>query len=339
MKRLLLRFTFIALTFLLTLSQVWASQPAQPGLQDLDRLISQAMSDLKAAKNDDGLLVLTNAPYHKNSGENSLSALARVQDATGTAVGKGNLLFFQRPQTHALRILLFNKSDRRAVAISRTDEWVAESLNLDADTVQDAGFWKTAKEKYAAGKDMFTLATLATAWAEGAPYDFLKAAELHNHICPGLTSGYMMAHYILKHYPLEKGQRYTIVASPAWCKEDAFQALMDCTPGKGGLVVKPLSQDQKEKVSVKNPAGFLLVWDGKEKKGKGVALSFDFNTLKTVYLENLPKAATILYTAAYLAFPDKFVSAAAEFDLDEAQYNQMRQAGTNPYEVAGLTKS
>ncbi|WDP90080.1 MAG: hypothetical protein HUN04_10305 [Desulfobacter sp.] len=332
MKRSLTILPCIALIFLLALSQAHASNPA------LGQVIEGAMSELNAAKSDAGLLVLTNAPFVKSNGKDSLPALAQVQEATGAAVGKGNLLFFQRSQSHALRIMLFNKSDRKAVVISRTGKWSVETIRLDAKTIQSSEFWKTAKEKYTAGKDLFTLATLATAWAEGAPYDFLKAAELHNHICPGLTSGYLMAHYMLKHYPLAPGQRYTVVACPVWCKEDAFQAVMDCTPGKRGLVVKPLSAEQKEKISVDNPAGFLLVWDSKKKTGKGVALSFDFKTLKSVYPENTPKAATILYTAAYLSFPDKFVSAAAEFDLDESTYNAMRQAGSNPYKIAGLTK-
>ena len=34
--------------------------------------------------------------------------------------------------------------------------------------------------------------------------------------------------------PLAEGQRYIIVASPVWCKEDAFQVVPDCTRGKAG---------------------------------------------------------------------------------------------------------
>jgi len=59
-----------------------------------------------------------------------------------------------------------------------------------------------------------------------------------------------MAHFILKHYPLNKDQRYTIIASPVWCKEDALQVVLDCTPGKRGLVVTPLSEAQKKQITV-----------------------------------------------------------------------------------------
>lgn len=302
-------------------------------------VIEKAMATLQVTKADPNFLVLTNATAVMTDGKSSLPILAQVQDATGAMVGKGNLLFFQRPQTAPLRVMLLKKSDRTAVIISADNaKWAVDNLDFTLKTVSAPDFWTTAKEKYAAGRDLFTLATLGNAWAEGAPYDFLKSAELHNHICPGLTSGYLMAHFIQNHYPLEQGQRYTIISCPVWCKEDAFQVVMDQTPGKRGLVAKPLSDEQKENIVIPNPAGMVLIWDKKHKKGKGVALSFDFNTLKGLYPKQTPKAASILYTAQYLSSPDKFVSAAAAFDLDETLFNRIREAGTNPWEVAGLTK-
>ena len=323
---------YTALIFVFTATQGFAAMPS------ITPVIEKAMTTLKVFRADPNFLVLTNATAVITDEKSSLPILEQVQETTGAMVGKGNLLFFQRPQNAPLRIMLLKKSDRYAVIISADhSKWAVDTLNFSPQTVSDPNFWQSAKEKYAASKDLFTLATLGNAWAEGAPYDFLKSAELHNHICPGLTSGYLMAHFILDHYPLEKGQRYTIISSPVWCKEDAFQVVMDQTPGKRGLVVKPLSKGQKEKISIPNPAGMVLIWDKKQKKGKGVALSFDFNTLKGLYPKNTPKAASILYTAQYLSSPDKFVSAAKEFNLDEPTFNLIREAGSNPWEVAGLT--
>ena len=330
MKRLPALLLCVALLLFTALSPAHA--------QDLTQPLSRAMADLKVVKDDPGLLVLTNAPYVNTGGKNSLFLLDQAQNLTGATVGRGNLLFFQRPPSHPFRLMLFKKSDRRAAVITGNESgWATDMLALDPKTISDPLFWKTAKDKYTAGQDLFTLTTIASAWAEGAPYDFLKAAELHNHICPGLTSGYLMAHYILDHYPLSPGERYTILASPVWCKEDAFQLVMDCTPGKRGLVVKPLSESQKKKITVPDPAGFLLIWNQKEKKGKAVALSFDFYKLKALYPEKTPKAASILYTVPHFSTPEKFVSAAREFSLDEALYTAMCEAGTNPYAAAGLT--
>lgn len=301
--------------------------------------VSQAMETLAVSKGDTGLLMLTNAPYVKIDNQCALSYLDQAQELTGCTVGKGNLLFFQRPQAHPLRLMLFKKTNGDAVIISRAEQaWASEPLNLSAAIISALSFWKTAKEDFKAGADMFTLAAMANVWAKDGPYDFLKSAELHNHICPGLTSGYMIAHYILNHYPLKKGERYTVVACPVWCKEDALQVVLDCTPGKKGLVVKSLSNEQVQKIAVTHPAGMVLVWNNQKKTGKGVALSFNFDRLKALAPKDTPKAAIVLAALEYLDKPDQFVSTAAEFDLDENRYNGILQAGGNPYEIAGLMK-
>jgi formylmethanofuran dehydrogenase subunit E-like metal-binding protein len=299
---------------------------------------SQAMEALNLSKGSDNLLVLTNAPYVKVNGTCALPFLGQVQDVTGCSVGKGNLLFFQRSQNHPLRMMLFKKSTGDAVIISLKDRKpITEKLNLSARTISEPTFWKSTGALNA-GKDMFTLAIIANMWAKGAPYDFLKSAELHNHICPGLTSGYLLARYILNTYPLQKDERYTIVACPVWCKEDAYQVVLDCTPGKKGMIVKALSEKQQERISVKNPGGMVLIWDAKNKSGKGVVLSFDFDRLRSLASKDASKAAMVLAAADHLDRPDQFVSEAARFELNQAVYEDIVNAGSNPYAVVGLLR-
>ncbi|BBO87866.1 FmdE family protein [Desulfosarcina ovata] len=302
-----------------------------------EKTVTQAMDTLNVTQGDSDLLVMTDAPFVMVDGANALPWLDRAQMATGCTVGKGNLLFFQRPQNHAFRLMLFKRSGAAVIVSREGTGWISESVDLGPTVISQPTFWKKTDD-YRAGRDLFTLAAVANAWAKGAPYDFLKSAELHNHICPGLTSGYLMAHYILNHYPLSKGERYTVVSCPVWCKEDAFQVIMDCTPGKRGLVVKSLSEEQKANISIAHPAGMVLIWDAKKKSGKGVALSFDFAPLKDLSPKDTPKAAMVLAALEHLDQPDRFVSTAAEFQLDEALYNGIIQAGTNPYALAGLVK-
>jgi formylmethanofuran dehydrogenase subunit E-like metal-binding protein len=304
----------------------------------LSQETSQAMKTLNLSKGSDNFLVLTNAPYVKVNGACALLYLKQVQDITGCSVGKGNLLFFQRSQNHPLRMMLFKKSTGDAVIISLKEQKpVTEKLNLGAQTISEASFWKTTGELNA-GKDMFTLATIANMWAKGAPYDFLKSAELHNHICPGVTSGYLLARYILNRYPLQKDERYTVVACPVWCKEDALQVVLDCTPGKKRMVVKPLSKKQQEQISVKNPAGMVLIWDAKNKTGKGVVLSFDFDRLRRLAPKDASKAVMVLAASDYLDKPDQFVSESARFELNQAVYEDIVNAGNNPYAVVDLLR-
>lgn len=300
--------------------------------------VAQALKNLDVLKGSPDLLILTNAPYISVDGASALPWLDRAQKKTGCTVGKGNLLFFQRPQAHPLRLMLFSKTNGQAVIISRKkNNWVTDAVNISPDTIAKAAFWEKT-DTYHAGRDMFTLASMANVWAKGGPYDFLKSAELHNHICPGLTSGYLMAHYILDHFPLKDGERYTVIACPVWCKEDAFQVVLDCTPGKKGLVVKPLSDDQKEQITVPNPAGMVLVWDAKQKRGHGAALSFSFDPLRALSPKDTPKAAMVLAALDHLDQPDRFVSTSAEFNLDEKRYDAITRAGSNPWAVVGLMK-
>lgn len=326
--------TILALVVILIpalINDTWAG-----GFADI---LSRAMIELDVKQNDTDLLLLTNIPYIKINGQTPLDLLDQAQQISGCTVGRGNLLFFQRPQNHPLRLMLFRKTDGRAVIISRMGHtWTTEALILDQAAVSSHKFWKTAKISYKAGSDIPTLAGIANVWASGGPYDFLKAAELHNHICPGLTSGYLIARYILDHYPMKKEEQYTVIASPVWCKEDALQVILDCTPGKKRLIVKPLSKAQTKKISVAEPAAILLVWDEKNKTGKGMALSFSFDTLKALCPKDSPKLTMVLSALPYLNDPDRFVSTAAVFDLDEALYNNLKQAGSNPYEIAGLIK-
>jgi formylmethanofuran dehydrogenase subunit E-like metal-binding protein len=301
--------------------------------------VSRAMNSLSVTKNAPGLLLMTDAPYVMVDGTCALPYLDQAQELTGCTVGKGNLLFFQRPQTHPLRLMLFKKDSGNAVVISRMGRnWLSEALNLGAKTISDSGFWEKTKG-LETGKDMFTLATIANVWAKDAPYDFLKSAELHNHICPGVTSGYFIAHYILSHYPLKQGERYIIVACPVWCKEDAIQVILDCTAGKKGLIVKPLSDQQLKQVTIDRPAGLVLIWNDQDKTGRGAALSFDFNRLSAMAPKNSPKVATVLAALDSLDKPDRFVSTSAEFTLNGERYQQIIQAGSNPYEVLGLLRN
>jgi formylmethanofuran dehydrogenase subunit E-like metal-binding protein len=300
--------------------------------------VSRAMNSLSVTKNAPGLLLLTDATYVKVEGACALPYLNQAQELTGCTVGKGNLLFFQRPQAHPLRLMLYRKDSGNAVVVSRVGQtWLSEALSLDAKTISTPEFWKKAKA-FNAGKDLFSLAIIANTWAKNGPYDFLKSAELHNHIGPGLTSGYLIAHYILSRYPLKKGERYTVVACPVWCKEDAIQVILDCTPGKMGLIVKPLSHQQRSQVAVHRPAGLVLIWNGQKKSGRGAALSFDFDSLSALAPKNCHQVAAALATLDILDEPERFVSTAAEFKLNEERYQQIIQAGSNPYEVLGLLR-
>lgn len=327
MKKLALLFSAI---LLITANTTFAAE--------FESTLSAALDTVGRKSGDKELLVLTDAPFVRIDDSSALPFLETVQKATGCTVGKKNLLFFQRTQNHPLRFLLMNKVDGKAVIISKNKQkWISEPIQLDQQTLATPEFWENTKN-YSAAKDIFALAGIAGAWAMDAPYDYLKVAELHNHLCPGVTSGYLMAHYIKKHFPLKENEKYIIIGCPVWCKEDALQVILDCTAGKRGIVVKHLDKKTKAQINYDNPAGMVLVWNTKTKTGKAHALSFNFDILKGVAQKDSPKVAVVLAGLNHIDNPDQHVATAATIDLDEKSYNTIIQAGSNPYEVMQLMK-
>lgn len=70
--------------------------------------------------------------------------------------------------------------------------------------------------------------------------DFIKCAEFHGHICPGLTIGYRAAQEALRHLEEERSGDEEIVAivETDACCADAIQVLTGCTFGKGNLIFR-----------------------------------------------------------------------------------------------------
>lgn len=78
----------------------------------------------------------------------------------------------------------------------------------------------------------------------GAPTYAVRAFEFHDHYCPGVTSGILMALFIQDCFMLDAGGSYFIQTVQPWCKEDALIVMLNATPGKRGYAVTyPTSDD------------------------------------------------------------------------------------------------
>jgi len=301
---------------------------------DVRGAVREGLKELKAEKGDATLCAITDATYVRVNGKTSEAYVDVIQEETGCSVGKGNLLFFHRATGHPLKIALFCKDTQECFVISYNGQQVqTQRYDLALDATSEPGFWKKVGGPLA--PDAFTVATIAHAWALDAPQDLLKCAEFHNHLCAGVTSGYMMARFIMKRYPLGKGERYTWIASPAFCKDDALQILLDVTPGKKSLFVEKLTEFQQEKMAFENPAGILVVWNQKESKGKGVVFHFDWDKARR---KDKDKLKTMLGLLPYLERPEAFVGVVKEFDATAEMLQRLTMAKTNPYIWLDLTK-
>jgi len=307
---------------------------------ELKGLLEQGLITIESRSGSPELLAISNAPYLFHENRSKLQELRVIEQITGTSVGSGNLLFFWSRQNAPLRVMLFNKNNSKAVIISDKDgELISESLEMPWEKVNQLDFWKDAIELHAS-KELSVMLTLAQAWALQLPYDFLKLTELHGDLCPGVTAGYLMTKFLEKKYPLKNNEYYVFIASPAYCKDDAFQLLLGSTAGKKRLIASVLDDNMKDQVVVTDPAGFVIAWDPSTKTGRGVVLSFNFNDIRDLIPagKDSPKPIVSMSMFGYLSTPEKFVKVVKEFDVDNELYNKLIETGSNPYELLGLIK-
>ncbi len=231
--------------------------------------VGAGLRSLDLKKGDPALCVLSNAVYVDHA------ALDMLEDRTGCSLGKGNLLFYHCPSGRPLKAALFRRDTRVACLLTQAGEGMIERVQLAIGPEQTSNpeTWKEIGAKLGADTAMVGI---LNAWADGAPNDLLKCVEFHNHFCPGVTSGYLMAKYIQAHWPLTGRQAYLYIAAPVWCKEDAIQQLLDLTAGKHGIVTKPLAKDQLKDLPYTQPAGILIVREERNGPGTAHVLCFDW---------------------------------------------------------------
>jgi formylmethanofuran dehydrogenase subunit E-like metal-binding protein len=267
-----------------------------------------------------------------------------IQEETGCSIGRGNLLLLHRPSNYPLKIVIFKKDTKECVSI-HYDGKKAASIKLKADPAEVflPETWEKTKKGLGAS-DAFTFVALANAWAAGAPYDLFKCVEFHNHICPGIISGYLIAKYIRKTFPLKAGERYTFIACPEWCKDDAIQVLLGFTPGKKNMYVKSLTDLQKKSLVDSAVAGILLIENRNRNEGLAIILQFKWkeeieDTSGDKQSDpNHRKLQAILNLLPYLDKPENFVEVLKEYKMSADKLKRLTIAGVNPYEELGFVK-
>jgi formylmethanofuran dehydrogenase subunit E-like metal-binding protein len=320
---------------------------------DLRYLIRESMNELKVEKGSPELCALTDATYVKLKGKTTEEYVDIIQQETGSSIGRGNLLFFHRPVGHPLIIAIHRKDTGEAIVIMEDSDGANKiRFNIKGDTAADPKHYGEIMKMLKG--DTFSIVTILTAHAKGAPYDFLKCCEYHNHYCPGVTSGYFIAKLISERYPVGPGEQYIWFACPPWCKDDAISTILDLTPGKRNLYVTELAEGQPTEGFKGRWAGIMALWNSKKEKGKAIALQFDWNEayklagLKEADLNPQGGPSNPAYFTAriksswslipHLDQPGKFVSVAKEVEITPSMLKRMKMAGESPYQVIGILK-
>jgi formylmethanofuran dehydrogenase subunit E-like metal-binding protein len=263
-----------------------------------------------------------------------------------------NLLIVQNARNSPLWFAFFNKDSGKCtfIKVSYENEMginyqVTEDINFDrlAKTAESRVAWdEKINAKIFDGRE-FAILTICNGWATGKmDYELLQALQIHNHFCPGISSGFVLADWIEKNYPLNEGVSYTVFACPNWCKEDVFIKRWDATPGKGGMWVSALDNESIQKIG-NSPAGIYVVTDKNSGTMKAIALGFDFDIVRANCgaKENDPGWVSKYLMDLWLMNKENWntqglVKVISVTEINETTLNQMKQAGNNPYVVLGL---
>ncbi|WP_292387738.1 FmdE family protein [Methanosarcina sp. UBA5] len=263
-----------------------------------------------------------------------------------------NLLTVQNSRNSPLWFAFFDKCSGNCTYIevsyeneSKISYKVTENINFGtlSKTPKSRAMWSEKVNKTVFDGREFAILTTSNGWATGKlDYELMQCLELHNHFCPGVSSGYVLANWMEENYPLKEGVGYTVFSCPNWCKDDVFVKRWDVTPGTGGIRVSSLTDDEKEALGG-SPAGIFVVTDKNAGTMKAVVLGFDFDVVNAKCGAKDDDPGWVSKYLADLWLMDRenwntegLVSVISVMDIDEATLNEMKQADNNPYVVLGL---
>jgi formylmethanofuran dehydrogenase subunit E-like metal-binding protein len=312
---------------------------------EITHLLPSALESLGAQAGNPNLCVLTNAPYVIADHGRMKTYMEMVSTGTGCSEKKENLLFFHRPKASALITAIFHRKSGDCVVINHQNQskkTVAFTINRRSVETED--FWVKARTGLN-HRDAFSVVSILGSWWLDAPQDFLKAAENHGHVCPGLVFGYMMAKTVAHDYPLQQGEAYFFVANhPTFCGNDALRVVLGVTEEKKNLFLKTFSKNQKEKWSIRNGTGVLVKWHEQKKRGQGVILGMDMDKLQQrTGFEKPSKAPEEMIPAVFGLIPSlrpygQFVTVLWESPVEENMFEQLKRAEDDPYGIVGWQK-
>ena len=249
-----------------------------PAMEEAGQALQAAMDQLGVASDQPGFMVLTNAGYGQVNGATTEAYLDLVSQTTGRTPGTRTLLKVNTPCYEPLWFALFRPETHDAVFLKYAqDGFMQQALNFAPEHMFTPEAWAEAA-KGLIGKRLFSVISIALSWAEGADWTMLKAAELHDHFCPGLNAGFMAKAYLDKNLPLGPGDGYVFVGAPPICAMDALQSAYGCTVGKKGafsmMVPKAAKSRAQDGVA---PTIIAMRVNAKEDRCDGVLIGFDWN--------------------------------------------------------------
>lgn len=192
------------------------------------------------------------------------------------------------------------------------------------------------------GDNAFRVITIANAVASGAPAHVIRAFEFHDHYCPGVVSGILMADYVQAHFPPGKSG-YIVHGIDPWCKEDVLMTLLNATPGKKKYAVTyPSKEDRARRLpAVETAATIIYRQNDQTQQWEGIILGFDWGNTSCPKTGNviIDKLCIDLWYLERIDSPETFVKILKTVSLpDGVSPMDWAGPGTDPLKMMGLIR-
>ncbi len=311
----------------------------------------------------ENLIVLSNAGYAEIGGRPTMGTLDGLGFVTGASRGRNTLLEIHSHAAKPLYAAIYDTASGLFAYLqvdpafpgfnvppadmAAADLFSIQSvMNIEPEylyaNVAEAG--ARFGEKIFGGNE-FALVTIANAAAAGAPAYAVRSFEFHDHYCPGVTSGIMMAQFAKENLPLASASgSYFVQGVQPWCKEDALMVMLNATPGKRGYAVTfPADADKARWLpEFQNASTIIYRKDGDTGRWDGRVLGFAWGATDCPTFGNgvIDKLCTDLWYLERLDSPEDYVSVLHSFTLPEgASPKDYARPGVDPMEMLGLTVS
>ena len=307
----------------------------------------EMLQNAGSAPDKTDLIVLTNAGYSEMFGMPTQGALDGLAAATGASRGKNTLVEIHAAAWDPLWVAIHDPASGWCTYLEMAQPGGSDPQQfpddmspdifgirtverIDADYLyQHADVFETRMAGRIFGDNAFRVITIANAVASGAPAHVIRAFEFHDHYCPGVVSGILMAGYVQAHFPTGKSG-YVVHGIDPWCKEDALMTLLNATPGKKKYAVSyPTKTDRANRLpEVETAATIVYRQDDQTKKWEGIILGFDWADTPCPKTGNviIDKLCIDLWYLERIDSPETFVKALKTVTLPD---------GVSPMDWAG----
>jgi formylmethanofuran dehydrogenase subunit E-like metal-binding protein len=291
-----------------------------------------AMEKAGAAPRKGNVIVLTNAGYAEVGGASTQGALDGLTETTGASRGSNTLIEIHSAAWTKLWFALYDKVSGLCSYMEVIDAGTGnapasnpfETVSLERIDFEylssHADEYKVKFNNKVFGGNEFRIISIVNAVAKGAPAYAIRAFEFHDHYCPGVTSGIMMAGWLKKHFPPESGSDYFVQAIQPWCKEDALMVLLNTTPGKRSYSVAYPTDADLERLKPEAKDASTVVYRKKKnsENWEGIVLAFEWEA-DTQCPETgngiVDKVCQDLWYLKHIGSPEKYVRSIKTFDL------------------------